>query len=107
MMEREWQGILSRYGQQVTLRRGEESVSLKALIQPAMEKEKLQWQPTPLGLGRQEKVLYLGPPDQTVDTDTLVECRGREYRVSQAQRMGEGICPYWWAVLYPRDEVTL
>ena len=107
MMEREGQGILSRYGQQVTLRRGEQSISLKALLQPVLEEEKLQRLPTPLGLGSQEKFLYLGPPNQAVDVDTLMECQGREYRVSRAHRAGEGVCPYWWAVLYPRDEVTL
>lgn len=107
MMEREWQGILSRFGQQVTLCRGEERVSLKALLQPVLEEGTSQWQPTPLGLGSQEKFLYLGPPDQSVDTDTLVEYEGREYRVSRAHRVGDGVCPYWWAALYPRGEVTL
>ena len=99
MMEREWRGILNRYGQQVMLYRGEEAVPLRA--------SKTRQLPTPLGLSSQEKLLYLGPPDQTVDVDTLVECQGRQYRVRNAHKVGQGACPYWWAVLCPRDEVTL
>ena len=107
MMEREWRGILNRYGQQVMLYRGEEAVPLRALLQPVLEESKTQQLPTPLGLSSQEKLLYLGPPDQTVDVDSLVECQGRQYRVRNAHKVGQGACPYWWAVLCPRDEVTL
>ena len=107
MMEWEWQGILSRYGQQVLVRRGEEQVSLRAFLQPVLEKSTPQQEPTPLGLGSREKFLYLGPPEQPLDLDTFVTCRGREYRVQNAHRVGDGVCPYWWAVLYPRDEVSL
>lgn len=105
MMEREWRGILNRYGQQVILYRGEEEVPLRALLQPVLEEHNDQQLPTPLGMSRQERLLYLGPPDQMLDLDTLVECGGQQYRVSNAHRVGRGVCPYWWAVLYPRDEV--
>ena len=104
-MEREWRGILNRFGQQVILYRGEKEIPLRALLQPVLEQGKAGQLPTPLGVSCQEKLLYLGPPDQVLDLDTLVEYRGRQYRVSNAHMVGQGICPYWWAVLYPRDEV--
>lgn len=105
MMEQEWRGILNRFGQQVILYRGEEEIPLRALLQPVLEENKDQQMPAPLGVSRQEKLLYLGPPDQRLDLDTLVECGGQQYRVRNARMVGRGICPYWWAVLCPRDEV--
>ena len=107
MMEQTWKGILSRYGQQVTLRRGEDEVSLRAFVQPALDRGKRQELPTPLGLGGQDRFLYLGPEEHPMNTDTLVEWNGREFRVQSAHRVGENVCPHWWAMLYPRDEVVL
>ena len=104
-MEREWQGILSRYGQNVTLYRGEKRAAVRAFLQPVLEKGTVQELPTPLGLGVQDRVLYLGPADHPLDSETLVVWGEREYRVQSTHLVGEGICPYQWAVLYPRDEV--
>ncbi len=106
MMEREWQEILRQYGQRVLVRRGEEQVSLRAFLQPVLEKGAPQQEPTPLGLGSRERFLYLGPPEQPLELDSFVQWQGREYRVQNTHKVGEGICPYWWAVLYPRDEVS-
>lgn len=106
-MEQTWKGILRRYGQTVTLRRGEDSISLRAFIQPALDRGKRQEVPGPLGLGRKDRFLYLGPGEHPLNTDTLVEWDGRELRVQSAHLVGENICPHWWAVLYPRDEVVL
>ena len=47
----------------------------------------------------------MGPAGAPLDLDTVVEWKGREYRVQSAHRMGEGVCPHWWAMLFPRDEV--
>lgn len=105
MMQREWRGILNRFGQQVILYRGEEEIPLRALLQPVLEEGKDGQRPTPLGMSRQEKLLYLGPADQKLDLDTLVEWDGQQYRVRNARMVGQGVCPYWWAVLSPRDEV--
>lgn len=105
MMELEWKGILARFGQEVTLRRDGEDCSLRAFVQPALDRGRDQEAPTPLGLGRQDRFLYLGPSDCPLALDTLVEWKGGEYRVQSAHLMGEGICPHWWAMLYPRDEV--
>ena len=106
MMEREWRRILNRFGRQVILYRGEDPVPLRALVQPVLEKDGAGQLPTPLGLSGQEKLLYLGPDDQPVGLDTVVECGGRQYRVQNSHMVGRGICPYWWAVLCPRDEVS-
>ena len=107
MMEQTWRGILSRYGQEVTLRRGENETSLRAFVQSALDRGTQQEVPGPLGLGRKDRFLYLGPADHPLDTDTLVEWNEREFRVQSAYRVGENICPHWWAMLYPRDEVVL
>ena len=107
MMEQEWKGILARFGQAVTLWKNGENHSLRAFVQPAMDRGRDQEVPGPLGLGRQDRFLYLGPSDHPVDLDTVVEWKGREYRVQSAHLMGEGVCPYWWAMLYPRDEVAV
>ena len=105
-MVREWKGILSRYGQSVTLCQGEQSVQLKALVQPVLEESRPQTEPTPLGLGRQERFLYLGPAEHPLHLSPLVEWQGERLRVQRAHLAGGAVCPYWWAVLCPRDEVT-
>ena len=50
-MTREWRGILSRYGQSVTLRQGEKAVQLRALVQPVLEESRPQAEPTPWAWG--------------------------------------------------------
>ena len=103
-MTREWKGILSRYGQRVTLRQGEKAVQLRALVQPVLEESRPQAEPTPLGLGRQERFLYLGPAEHPLGRDTLVEWQGERFRVQRAHLAGGTVCPYWWAVLCPGDK---
>jgi len=107
MTEQTWNGILNRFGQVVTLHSGGQSVSLRAFVQPILEEGEDQEVHSPLGLGRQERFRYMGPSGHPLDLDTLVECGGREYRVQTAHLVGESICPHWWAVLYPRDEVAV
>lgn len=104
-MEREWERLLLRFGQPVTLRQRGDSRSLRAFVQPVLERGGRQEVPTPLGLRRQDRFLYLGPAGHPLNLDTLVEWQGQEYQVQSAHRVGEGICPHWRAVLCPRDEV--
>ena len=106
MMERIWSDILDRFGQNVTLQ-GEEETVCKALIQPWLERKTEQEPHGPLGLGRKDLFRYLGPPEYPVGLDTIGVWKGQAYRVQSAHILGEGICPYWWAVLYPRDEAAL
>ena len=107
MMARLWDGILNQYGQDVVLRKGEEKVSLRAIVQPYLESGKDQEIHGPLGLGRQDRFRYLGPAGHPIDPDTVVEWETGQFRVQSAHLVGEGVCPYWWAVLYPREEVML
>jgi len=107
MMERMWNDILKRFGQQAVLRSGESEVPVKALIQPCLTREREQQAPTPMGLGRQDLFRYMGPAEHPIRLDTLVEWKGREYRVQSAHLVGERVCPHWWAILYPRDEVAV
>ena len=106
-MERLWAEILEQFGQDVTLRKGEEDCSLKALVQPVLDRSVDQEVPSSLGLGCQDRLRYMGPAGYPLDLDTLVVWKDREYRVRSAHLAGEGVCPYWWAMLYPRDEVVL
>lgn len=104
-MRRTWLGILYRYGQVVILCRGEERCAVMALIQPVAERSREQRVPTALGVGRQERFLYLGAVEQLMNTDTVVEWQGRRFRVQRTHVAGVEICPYRWALLCPKDEV--
>ena len=107
MMERLWNGILDRFGEDVVLRRDGTDTPVRALVQPCLERSGAQELPGPLGLERQERFRYLGPVRHPLDLDTAVEWRGREYRVQWAQLAGEGVCPHWWAVLRPREAAAV
>lgn len=107
MMERLWDSILERFGENVTIRKDEVDVLTRALVQPCLEKGKEQELAGPMGLGRQERFRYMGPVRYPLDLDTTVEWKGRRFRVQWAQLVGEGVCPHWWAVLCPREEGAL
>ena len=107
MMERLWNGILSRFGEDVILKNDEVDISVRALIQPCLEGTKEQELPGPLGLGRQERLRYMGPVRYPLDLDTVVIWKGREYRVQWAQMVGESVCPHCWAMLRPGEEAAL
>lgn len=106
-MERMWRDILDHFGQEVTLRNREGEVSLRAMVQPILDRGVEQTVPSPLGLVRQDRCRYMGPAEYPLNSDTVVEWKGDEYRVQFSHLVGEGICPHWWAVLYPRDEVEI
>lgn len=107
MMERLWSNILNRFGQDVTLRKKEGDVTLRALIQPCMERGIQQELPGALGLGRQDRFRYFGPAQYPLDLDTIVVWKEKGYRVQLAQLAGDGVCPHCRAVLYPREEAAV
>lgn len=107
MMERTWSDILRRFGQEAMLHTREGDFSVRALVQPCLDRGGQQEAAGPLGLGRQDRFRYMGPPDRPLDLDAVVECQGRAYRVLSAHLVGEGLCPHWWAMLCPRDEVGI
>ena len=104
-MDRMWDEILERFGQEVTLRSGGKACTVRALVQPCLDRSGAQEVPGPLGRGRRDRFRYMGPAGHPLDLDTVVEWKGKEYRVGSAHLMGEHICPHWRAVLYPREEV--
>ena len=103
MMDRIWSDILERFGQEVVLR-GRETVFCRAIVQPCLDRSGEQEEAGPLGLERRERFRYMGPAGLPLDLDTVVEWRGRPWRVRSAHLVGEGVCPHWWAMLVPREE---
>lgn len=108
MMEGILQGLLDRYGQRVTvLRNGEKTTALgRAFLQPILDRREdwKQRRPSPLGLTRRDRFLYLGEPDLPLGMGDKVTCLGVDYEVQAAQpiRVGETLS-HWWAVLRIRD----
>lgn len=103
-----WGRILARYGQSVTLRRGEEEQDCRAFLQPVRERREDWYQelPTPLGTARRDQWIYLGPPELPLEeTNGLcVEWNGLRFAVRAAQPVcvGEETL-YWWALLAVED----
>lgn len=107
MMEQLWNGILSRFGENVVLCGDKADTPVRALVQPLLERGKEQQTPGPMGWERRDRFRYLGPVEHPLDLDTVVEWNGKEYRVQRAHLVGQGVCPHWWAVLCPREETAL
>lgn len=105
MMEREWQAVLDRYGQKVTVygRLEGPGVSTRAFLQSVRDKGEDQSVPTPLGLRREDRFLYLGPPDVPLCDGGRVEWQGRRYVVQSAHPVGAGRTNHWWGLLRPGD----
>ena len=104
-MKREWKAIVNRYGTTVTLTLpGQEARQVKAFLQPILDKE-AQRQPSPLGLRREERMLYLGPGDVPLSPGTRVVTRqGEGYEVRSTRRVGDG--HHVWAVLQRTEDET-
>lgn len=107
MMEREFAHILSRYGQSVTVytQAYPEGKALHAFVQPMREKGTVQTVPSPLGQVKQDRFLFLGPPEGVLDERSRVELQDEVYRVEAAQPIYVGgTLSHWWAVLSHRAE---
>lgn len=107
MMEGAFLRLLARYGQPVSVRRGDGSAGDgMAFLQPILDRREdwKQRRPTPLGLARQDRFLYLGEPKLAVAMGDVIACLGVEYLVQAAQpiQVGESLS-HWWAVLRVRD----
>lgn len=104
MMDREWRAILNRYGQQIMVSPGggRPEVPLRAFLQPVLDRTRSQEIPSPLGLRREDRYLYLGPGDLALTAgESRVTWEERDYEVQSAYRVGES---HWWALLRPRDK---
>lgn len=98
MMKREWKAILGRYGRTVTVctpGRAEEKV--KVFLQPVLDRE-AQIQPSPLGLRREERMLYLGPGEvELLPSESVVQDGACRYEVRSTRPVEGG--HHVWAVL--------
>lgn len=106
-MDAIWADILARFGQEVTLKKDGQKTTFRALVQPILNQNQTKELPDPLGIGQNDIFRYMGPAGFPLGPDTLVEWHGKDFRVQSAHLVGQEICPHWWAMLYPRDEVNL
>lgn len=103
--------MLEKYGQTVGIYRNKSDVGTpaKAFIQ-AMYESRGEWQqalPSPLGLQRRDRFLYLGPPDISLEAmeDGWIVWQGKRLRVAAAQAVYAGNeISHWWATLRLEDE---
>lgn len=106
MDEAAWTSILERYGQGVTLRRGEERIRVKAFFQPVREKKPGE-EPTPLGVTPRGTYLYLGPARESLEGVEELAWEGRSFRLLRQRGfpVGDGIA-YRWAICEEMDGVS-
>lgn len=97
-MKREWNAILHRYGRQVSVcNPGAEESSVKVFLQPILDRDP-QLVPSPLGLRREERMLYLGPGDVAlVPGETVIRDAEARYEVRSTRNV-EG-SHHVWAIL--------
>lgn len=108
MLDGTFQRILARYGQDVELCRAGGVARGRAFLQPVLERRE-DWKqalPTPLGVVRRDRFLYLGEPGLALEGpgEGFLRCRGTAYEIlaCQAVWVGEELS-HWWAVLRVRD----
>lgn len=102
-MERQWEQILRRYGQSVEIRDSMGSRQVRAFVQHVPDKDE-QLVPSPLGLRREERVLYLGPVQAELrPRESVVHWGGADYEVCSTRRV-EG--HHIWAVLQRREDMA-
>ena len=96
--------VLDRYGQTVTLCRGETEAEIRAFLQPVTEKgEQTPDTATALGWLDGRQWLYLGQAAlETGDTLTWKEMTFR-VRSCRPYYIGEALCHYWAALEKERE----
>lgn len=105
-----WEKILARYGAPMTVHveGAEEGTPTFALIQPIRDRDR-QEVASPLGWRKQERFLYLGEPEVSLDVGEggFLRCQGQEFEVFSARKvnLGQNSC-HWWAILLPRKEAA-
>ena len=100
--------ILARYGSEVMVYTDKEDagVGARALMQPIRDKDRLD-AASPLGWGRNERWLYLGQPEVSVDVgpEGFLRWGGMEFSVFSARKvcLGRESC-HWCGILERREE---
>ena len=105
MMKQEWRAVLWRYGRTVRLTApGREEREVRVFLQPVLDRDE-QWKPSPLGLRREERMLYLGPGDvELFPGETVVTDGAARYEVRSTRPVGEG--HHVWAILQRLEDAT-
>jgi hypothetical protein len=105
-VKKQWEAMLSAYGQPLTLRRGGEETPLRAFLQP-LRAQTPDPVPSPLGLAREGKYLYLGPAAEDLAGVTEVVLGDRAFRVLRHRPVWVGAqVLYRWAILEEWEEVA-
>lgn len=100
-MGREWKAILRRHGQSVRVVTGGQEQTVRAFLQNLLDKD-AQLAPSPMGLRREEQVLYLGPADVgLLPRESVVFWQNREYDVLSTRDVGDG--HHCWAILQAKE----
>ena len=101
MMKRQWEDILRRWGSEVEVCTRGESRRVRAFMQNVLDRDE-QLVPSPLGLRREERVLYLGPAEaELLPRESTVEWNGADYEVCSTRPVGGG--HHVWAVLQRKE----
>lgn len=106
MVQRTVAWILERCGDDIVLMDGEESQTIRSVIQPIAQRTGTEKAPSPLGLRDEGRYLYLGPPQYPVESrHHEIVWRGRHFTVESGHPIYVGSeISHWWAVLIPKDE---
>ena len=100
--------ILARYGGEVMVftDKEDEGIAARAVIQPIRDRQR-QNVASPLGWRKEERWLYLGQPEVSIDLgpEGFLQWGGMEFSVFSARRvdLGRDSC-HWWGILVPREE---
>lgn len=103
-MQGSFSRILTRYGQDMTIytQVSPQGISVRAFFQPMREKGTEQSVPSPLGRIRQDRFLYLGPPEPYPDESSRVKVGTQVLEIQGTHLIYVGAQPvYRWAVLTP------
>lgn len=98
--------VIGRCGDEISLVDGEETLSIRGVVQPVQSKTVEQRLPTALGQMDEGRYLYLGLPDYPIDSRRhRIIWRGRPFGVENAHPIyvGDEIS-HWWGVLVAEDE---
>lgn len=103
-MECWFEEVLARYGQRVTVRRGEEALETRAFFQPvAQRQEAAPFTVTALGNVDDRLWLYLGT--QAVESGDTVTWNDQDFRVRSSRPYYVGqVLSHWWAMLEAERE---
>ena len=103
-MNDHFMSALRRYGNTVVIDRSGRAETVRAFVQPLRRRHRLYINDRyiPAGYFDNRYLLYIGPPDQFLDTGDKVSCLGTEYSVVTAEMFAvrdENV--YVWAILMP------